>query len=76
MLSDARTLGRATAALFEANKCMRSLPKMGDDLQDKGFLEFVNDLHLTKSLSVFRASGVELEAPDGVMLTKDSRLAG
>ena len=48
---------------------MRRMPTMKTELQDKGFLKFIKDFHLMNRLSIIRASGLELEAPDGAMLT-------
>ena len=42
---------------------------MKTELQDKGFLKLIKYYHLMNRLSIIRASGLELEAPDGTMLT-------
>ena len=42
---------------------------MKTELQDKNFLKFLKDYHLINCLSIIRASGLELETPDGAMLT-------
>ena len=42
---------------------------MKTELQDKGFLKLTKNYHLMNSLSIIRASGLELEARDGTMLT-------
>ena len=44
---------------------------MKTELQDKCFLKFNNDFYLMNRLSIIRASGLELEleAPDGAILT-------
>ena len=69
-LNDAGPLGRSTVALLQAElKCMRRMPTMTTELQDKGFLKLIKYYHLMNRLSIIRASGLELEAPDGTMLT-------
>ena len=69
-LNDAGPLGRSTVALLQAElKCMRRMPTMKTELQDKGFLKLIKYYHLMNRLSIIRASGLELEAPDGTMLT-------
>lgn len=42
---------------------------MGTELRGKGFLNFIRDSHLINRLSITRAAGLEVEAPDGAMLT-------
>ena len=63
-LIDAGPLGRSTS-LDSRTKCMRSTPTMGTELQDERFLRLVKVVHLINHI---RASGLELEAPDGAML--------
>ena len=38
-------------------------------LQDKGFNEIIKDMNPVDRLSIIRASGLGIEAPDGTMLT-------
>ena len=45
------------------------MPTMKTELQDKGFLKLIKYYHLMNRLSINRASGLELEAPDGTTLT-------
>ena len=68
-LNDAGPLGRSTVALLQAEqKCMKGMPTMKTEFQDKGFLKFIKDYHLMNRLSIIGASGLELEAPDGARL--------
>ena len=41
---------------------------MGTKLLGKGFLNFIKVSHLINRLSIIRAAGLEVEAPDGAML--------
>ena len=67
-LNDAGPLGRSTVALLQAElKCMRRMPTMKTELHDKGFLKLIKYCHLMNRLSIIRASGLELEAPDGTI---------
>ena len=45
------------------------MPPLRTGLQDNAFPRLVKDFHLKERLSVITASGLELEAPDGSMLT-------
>ena len=53
-LNDAGPLGRPTVALLKAEQCMRGMPTMMTELQDKGFLEFIKDFHLINCSSISR----------------------
>ena len=63
-------LGQSTKALLKVEQnCIRGMPTMGTELQDKRFLKFVKSYHIMNRLSLLRSSGLQLRSPDGTNLT-------
>ena len=69
-LNDMGPLGQSTKALLKVEqKCIRGMPTMGTELQDKRFLKFVKSYHIMNRLSLIRSSGLQLRSLDGTSLT-------
>ena len=63
-------LGQSTKAILRVEqKCIRGMPTIETELQDKRFLRFIKSYHIMNRLSLIRSSGLQLRSPDGTSLT-------